>query len=149
MLTIYLAAPFFNDEQRAIVSNLEQAIEEVPFRLLSPRRTGLILNDMTPEQRQASAREIFLKNVEWIEASDALLAVIDGRDPGTIWEMGYACAKKKIIYSYTDKSYGINVMLQGSVKAHAKGVTQLREMLNDINWNRDLSRFSPNFSNTF
>jgi len=141
-MIIYLAAPFFNPQQMATVFGVESAIETMGHELLSPRKRGPTLKDLSPEKRKLVAREVFETNCDDIDACDAVVAVIDDRDAGTIWEMGYAYAMEKQIYTFTMHDYGVNVMLQGCISGHAKGVAQLVEMLKFINEGRSLEKFT-------
>jgi nucleoside 2-deoxyribosyltransferase len=127
-MRIYLASPFFNKDQIAVVERLETIIQNKGLDLISPRQSGLILKDMTAEDKVKYASIIFSTNLEDIEKADAIVAVIDDRDTGTIWEMGYGHARFKPIYSFTNKDYGVNVMLSGCVKGHARGFDQFERM---------------------
>jgi len=131
-MIIYLAAPFFNPEQVATVFAVESAIEIQGHELLSPRRRGPILKDLSPEDRRLAAKKVFQTNCDDIDACQGVVAVIDDRDPGTIWEMGYAYRASKKIYSFTMHDYGVNVMLQGCIQGHARGVAELVEMMKRI-----------------
>ena len=71
-----------------------------------------------------------------------MLAVIDDFDPGTMWEMGYGACFGIDIYTFSDKGYGLNVMLAGCSKGHAKGMTQLREMLNAVKNGAETNKFT-------
>ena len=138
----YLAAPFFNDEQKDLVARLESALISAGFEIISPMRSGLILVDMSPEERVEKAKLIFERNCQDVAVSHYVLAVVDGRDTGTMFEWGYACALGKPVYSYSDKNYGVNVMLQGGTRGHATGIGMLREMLSCVKEGKDTSRFA-------
>jgi nucleoside 2-deoxyribosyltransferase len=135
-MIIYLAAPFFKPVQLATVFELENVIEAAGFSIISPRRSGVILKDLEPEQRREMAPIIYHKNREDIERCDIVIAVIDDFDPGTVWEMGYAAAKYKQIFTYTAKDYGLNVMLAGCSSGHARGVNEMQAILNDLKINK-------------
>ncbi len=148
-MTCYLAAPFFKPEEKAVVEKLEKEIEEVGFRLLSPRRSG-VLFDMSPEHRKESARKIFAQNVMDIEDCDIMIAVIDDRDTGTVWEMGFCHGLgMRHIFTYTEHDYGVNIMLKGCVSGHVKGIEELRKLLKAIWDGKDLRAFSPDMEKTF
>jgi nucleoside 2-deoxyribosyltransferase len=94
-MRVYLASPFFTPEQLSVVEKLEALIMSFDRLVLySPRADG-VLTTMTQSARNMAASIIFDTNVKEIEACDFMLAVIDGRDIGVIWEMGFAYAKKK------------------------------------------------------
>lgn len=111
---IYLAGPFFSDEQRDLISWFESLNWEA-LPIYSPRSDGFVLvPDATQEERQ----QIYNSNVDAITYCSFVLAVIDDFDPGTIWEMGFATGIGKDVVAYSDvPGRGLNVMLAGSAKA--------------------------------
>jgi len=146
----YLAAPFFNKDQATLVGILETMIESFGFGLISPRRSGLVLVAMKPEERARHVADIFRKNCEDMRTAHMMLAVIDDRDAGTMWEMGYMhCLGSRPIYTYTDKDYGVNVMLQGCVAGHARGPIELRDMLTWIKTGKRTMEFRPDAAKAY
>lgn len=108
---IYLAAPFFNEEQRDLCTFIEEF--ESDHRLIySPRHDGGVLKpDSSNEQRA----EVFNDNCFAIIGARWVLAVIDNFDTGVLWEMGYAHAKGIPMLGYSDvEGRGLNVMLAGA-----------------------------------
>jgi len=116
--------------QVAVVEKIENLLESLNLQYFSPRQTGVTLSNLSPEERKNHAHWVFEKNVEWLEQSDVMVAVIDDRDPGVMWEIGffYAGASGQII-TYTESDYGLNVMIQECVDAHCKGIDRLRDCL--------------------
>ena len=112
---VYLAAPFFNEYQRDLVTFIEQSFMKAgsgaTLPLFSPRLDGGILKaDATDKERG----EIFDSNVQAIQQAGWMLAVIDDFDTGTIWEMGLAHALGVEVLAYSDiLGRGLNVMLAG------------------------------------
>jgi nucleoside 2-deoxyribosyltransferase len=49
-----------------------------------------------------------------IRKCDGLFAVLDGRDPGTIWEMGYAFATGKPVIAFCENDPFFSLMIDGS-----------------------------------
>lgn len=148
-MLIYLAGPFFKTEQYTTILNLERLLEEAGVDYYSPRKDGVLVN-MTPEERKASAKRIFAINVAKIKTCDVVVAVVDDRDPGTTWELGYAsCLKhlfeKPVILTYTAHDYGLNVMIQECVDAHARSLADLRKMIDRAISGKNLSEYR-NFS---
>lgn len=127
-MKIYLAAPFFTQPQLEIVRKLEALLKDTTHQWYSPRSEGTLIN-MAPEERAASKEKIFRSNVDRLDWCDTILAVVDGRDAGTTWELGYAFAKSKRILTYTEEGYGLNVMIQQSVDAHLKGIERASQFL--------------------
>lgn len=99
---IYLASPFFNDEQVRQVRDLESIIENSGCECYSPSRDGIKLeiNKSTYEDRENT----FKDNVKNIENADIIVANITDLDTGTQWEIGYAkrINKKVILVSYDE-----------------------------------------------
>lgn len=135
-MRIYLAAPFFTPQQLELVKNVEDALKIMRLEFYSPRTDGVLI-DMSPEQKKASTRRIFNKNVLEMTQSNLMLAVIDGRDTGTVWEIGFAYASGIPVITYSDQGYGVNVMIKECVWAHAKGLARLAEVLKIV---KDRSR---------
>ena len=127
-MRIYLAAPFFTEPQLQIVRKLEALLRDTAHQWYSPRSEGTLVN-MSEEERAAQKQRIFLSNVARLDWCEAILAVVDGRDSGTTWELGYAYAKDRRIFTYTEEGFGLNVMIQQSVDAHLKGIEQASKFL--------------------
>lgn len=128
---IYCAGPFFNPQQLATMESIEAVLERFDVELFKPRNgaaSAQKLNkdigagkDPSPQTR----RQVFLDNVNNIDDADLLVALIDDRDIGTIFELGYACKAGVPVITFTNQSYGMNLMLAESTLAHCKGVEQL------------------------
>lgn len=133
-MKVYLAGPFFNPQQVAIIEKIEVLLSKFKgLEVYSPRKDGVLI-DMSPEERAKAKRGIFEKNVKEIYACNLMVSVVDGRDAGTIWEHGFAFCMKHIGYdnlivTYTDENFGLNVMIQESVDAHAKGMENLEAIV--------------------
>lgn len=141
-MRIYLAAPFFNPNQLALVSDLEDAIESHrALSCFSPRREGII-SGSTREERSKMAPQIFASNCREIDASDLVFAVIDGRDAGVTWEIGYAHGRARPIVSFTNENFGLNVMIQECVTCHVRGLNQARDFFSSLTTSsQELSQF--------
>lgn len=121
MKKVYIAAPFFNREQLTRVSNIETILAREGIAFFSPRSLG-VLKDLSPAERDEASSIIFNKNVEMLDWCDIVIAVIDDKDTGTIWEMGYGKGKGKKIIAFTSyPSKPVNLMLARSCFAYLKG----------------------------
>lgn len=128
MKTLYIAAPFFNEDELKRVIAVERMIRSVPgLQYYSPRSDG-VLKDMTPEERKAAAPKIFALNVQKINECAGMVAILDTSDTGTSWELGYAYGKRPII-AYTSGGKTLNVMLRQCVNAHAHEGVELMQWL--------------------
>ena len=134
---IYIASPFFNPNQLDFVKLIEKALDEEGWEYYSPRSEGILL-DQTEEERQTNKKRIYDTNVEWIHKAEHMIAVIDDRDIGTIWEMGYAKAIGVNIVTISNQSYGLNVMLAESVQAHVLWISDAIRALQDPTFKGEL-----------
>ena len=127
MLKVYLAGPFFNEEQVERIEFIENATKE--FNAFSPRKASLITKDSTDNDMV----ETFKGNVDNIAMSDFVLAVYDGKDTGTMFECGYAYSKNIPILYFSETRNKPNLMLAMSTKLPwVLNREQLKEVLDDI-----------------
>ena len=120
-MKVYIASPFFNEEQLEVVKQIEAELEKEGIEYFSPRKDG-VLKDMDKKSREEIAPEIYKKNIAGVRNCTAVIAVIDNFDPGTVFELGYAAAFDKKIITLSMKNYGLNVMLSQCVVVHALSV---------------------------
>lgn len=125
-MKVYLAGPFFNNEEKDLIKRLENHLEKRSHNVFSPSRDGGILEKNASLNNRIS---IFSQNIGAINWCDVVVAIIDNRDSGTIWEMGYAYALGKPIIAYSDKGYTLNVMLAEAVESLALNEDELDESL--------------------
>lgn len=131
---IYLAGPFFNEEQLALIKSLEKVITDLDYNLFSPRlgENALEMNKALAAGKCVSdnlRRSVFGDNVITIKQASLLVAVVDDRDTGTIFEWGYAFASHIPLISVTNHDYGMNLMLAHSIVGHCKGLDQIKDGL--------------------
>jgi nucleoside 2-deoxyribosyltransferase len=139
-MRIYLAGPFFNDKQNETISRIEDEFDKHNLNYFSPRKSGGVIAHLSPEDRLKESKRIYDKNVEEMINANILFAVVDGRDTGTVYEMGYfkaladrrssdleksAAEHKRYSITYTNENFGLNIMLKESVDAHVVGVGDL------------------------
>lgn len=125
---IYIASPFFNEEQLLLVEAIEAVLDFNNIAYYSPRSEGVLM-DMTPEQKKERMKYIFNKNVEMLDYCNTVVAVIDDYDTGTVWEIGYAYAKGTPVITVTDKNYGLNVMIAQCIESHCNSVEQIPQAI--------------------
>ena len=121
----YIAAPFFNPDQITRVELVKSLLENKGLTYFSPKDDSAVENINDPENR----KRVFALNHESISASKGVIAITDGKDPGTIWEAGYAYAKNiPVIYvAFTlGKEGQFNLMLAESGKAACRTVDELK-----------------------
>jgi len=123
-MKVYIASPFFDDEQLELVKLIENMLTVNKIDFFSPRSEG-ILNDMSIEEKEKSLKKIFQSNVDNIDNCTMVIAVIDDWDTGTVWELGYAYGKEKPIFTFSNHDYGLNVMVRQSVLVHNTNINDL------------------------
>jgi nucleoside 2-deoxyribosyltransferase len=77
---IYLAGPFFNLPQRWLIEEFKDALANAGVQVFSP------LHDVG----RGSADDVYAPDIEGLKTCPVVLACLDGLDPGTIYEVGYA-----------------------------------------------------------
>jgi nucleoside 2-deoxyribosyltransferase len=82
---VYIAAPFFNLAELWMVEEIRKRLLDMGVAVFSP------LHDVG----RGSASEVARLDLEGLDACDAVLAVLNGGDAGTIFEIGYAIARSK------------------------------------------------------
>jgi nucleoside 2-deoxyribosyltransferase/predicted secreted protein len=94
---VYLAGPLFSEAERQYNIRVAELLRSYAYDVYLPQETG----DSDSMRGVEAHREIFAMNREQLDASDIVVAIIDGSDAdsGTAWEMGYAYAKGIPVYA--------------------------------------------------
>ncbi|WP_116807340.1 PfkB family carbohydrate kinase [Steroidobacter cummioxidans] len=102
---VYLAGPFFDLPQVWMVHQARANLLGMGLKVVSPYHDiGL-----------GSAEDVVERDLEGIRASDLVLAITDGLDAGTIYEIGYARALNKPVIVYSERHKGESLkMMEGS-----------------------------------
>ncbi len=103
---IYLAGPFFSYSQKWLIGQLYRALLGEGVNVFSP------LHDVGI----GAAEEVTEPDLNGLNASDVVLAVVDGLDSGTLFEIGYAVSKGKKVVAYVqNESESSLQMLKGTL----------------------------------
>lgn len=94
---VYLAGPFFTVSERWQIENIKQYLEKFRFDVFSPVHKVGFSNDK---------KHIATEDLKGLDESDTVFAILNGFDPGTIFEIGYAIAKKKKVIIYVENYSG-------------------------------------------
>ena len=131
MRTVYLAAPLFSEAECDFNRKLRDEIKSAGFNVFLPQEDS---NNVRDEKNRQKI--IFNKNVDAIDRSGIIVAVIDGTDvdSGTAWEIGYAFARgKPIIGLRTDfRTLGIEGTVNLMIERSAVLCTSIPELLNRL-----------------
>ena len=95
MKKIYLASPFFNEEENAWVENAEKILRDRGFDVFSPRENEV--RDAYSVGTIGWAYDTFYEDVTAIDNCNVVVMLYHGNysDSGTAWECGYAYATDK------------------------------------------------------
>lgn len=119
MTRIYLAAPLFSEAERAYNFLVGEELKSLGFDVFLPQSVEKNGEQILTKEKMS---EIFRKDITEIDKSDIVVAICEGTDvdSGTAWEIGYAYAKNKPVFSLrTDaRIFGgdehVNLMLEES-----------------------------------
>ena len=102
---VYLAGPFFDLAQVWMVEQARNNLHEMGLRVFSPYHdVGL-----------GSADDVVAQDLQAIVDCDLMLAITDGLDAGTVYEIGYARALNKPVIVYSERHKGESLkMMEGS-----------------------------------
>ena len=130
---IYIAGPFFNEEQLTLIKQIEEYLEISNIDFFSPRSAGS-LKDMSDADKKKKFDDIYDSNIHNMYVAQTMIAVIDDYDPGTVFEMGYFTRLKsefpdKRLITISNKNYGINIMLKNAINYHVTDVADLLEAI--------------------
>lgn len=134
---VYLAGPFFNDQQKAVMDNAKAILVSCGLRVCDPRDLSPVIVDLPVDQREAHLQKIFDANIVGMLTSWAIVACIDERDTGTSFELGYFFAiahhdrdgePEPLRVTFSANDHGCNVMLSKSVHAHFRNLGELKDM---------------------
>lgn len=100
--TVYLAGPFFTLGQLWTVEQARNCLRDMGINVFSP------YHDVGP----GPAEMVVDRDIEGIHQSDAVLAIGDGLDSGTIFEVGYARARgvPVVVYAENESTEDLKMM---------------------------------------
>ena len=125
---VYIAGPFFNPEQTAIVEEIKGILERQGFKYFSPKDECLYEPGKTTPEQVLDINLVALNN------TSLTICITDGKDPGTMFEAGWCYAKLiPIIYVWLGGQPGqkFNLVLAASgsvVRSYPELVRALDEI---------------------
>lgn len=126
---IYLAGPFFNEPQLSLVTRVQDMLEHHGLYVYCPHQVDGVVESANPFRRAV----VYDNNLTAIDRSCALVALLDGSDPGTLYEYGYAVARGiPVVGIWTSNISELNLMprLGGTiVRSLDQVITVLLELL--------------------
>jgi len=135
----YIAGPLFTKGEREFCRRVKAVAQAAGFEALWPWE----LTDQTKVNGDKNGNKlIFDKNVEAIDRSDVMVAILDGPDvdSGTSWEIGYSFSREKPVIGIRtdfrnagDNSHAkVNLMIDQVVHAFVRTEEELAEELKKL-----------------
>jgi nucleoside 2-deoxyribosyltransferase len=85
----------------------------------------LVRDDAWEADRLMTSREVYLRDMRWLEQCDLFMAEVSGSSFGTGFETGYvlgATAKKVVLFYQRDVEKKISLMITGITQANCSSV---------------------------
>lgn len=127
MIKLYFAGGWFNPEQEEEHTRIYNLIKD-KFDVFNPKLAGIVSTSDTVDRMT----NILFGNLNALDECQAVVAITDRKDIGTIWETGYAYAMRKPIIYYCetlgDKPFNLMLARTGLV---ARNEEELLKLLND------------------
>jgi nucleoside 2-deoxyribosyltransferase len=102
---IYLAGPFFNLPQRWLIEEFKHALDDAGVQVFSPlHHVG-----------RGEPNIVYGPDIEGLKTSPVVLACLDGLDPGTIYEVGYAhsLGAKVVAFVSAERTEDLKMIIGG------------------------------------
>lgn len=141
---IYLAAPFFTSDHKRRIAAVLTIVGVVSRRtggslpaVYQPSEFMVLKPDAGPLERE----QVYNENINRIVSSEMVVAIMDDRDTGTIFEVGFVAGVNytmrkmghqmgiPVIGVYVDAVSKINVMLQNGVSKTCVGLAAFERAL--------------------
>jgi hypothetical protein len=85
---VYLAGPLFTVAQTYFLDEVRRCLEAARLEVFSPK------DDVGLVKRASDIRKVAKADLEGLESCGIVFALLDGMDPGTLFELGYAVDKR-------------------------------------------------------
>ena len=103
---VYLAGPFFDVAQRWLIEVVRDALLDLGAGVFSPyHHVGV------------GGFEVAKEDIDGLEQADAVLALLDGADPGTMFEAGWAEHANKPVVGYAERVDHASLTMAGGLAA--------------------------------
>lgn len=120
-MNIYFAHPAFTPEQKAFREYILELFKKTKIssniRILDPFEFSPAIEG-DREKKKLMAGAVAQSNIALLDQTQLVIAVIDDRDLGVAWEMGFANARGIPTITVSSKDYDVNLMLSNTVVAH-------------------------------
>lgn len=127
---IYLASGWFNPEQKRQMDEVYEVLCELKAEdkidFFSPFYNGVVLKMGDPDFKK-KMKEVWALDINELIVSEMVVACTQDSDVGTVFECGYASAKKIPILCFNSiPEFGLNLMLAQEARGFVKSKKDLR-----------------------
>lgn len=131
MKKVYLASGWFNPTQTSIMNEIKEVLdvfkEHKFLDFFAPYWDGIQLKKDDPIEKWETVWNL---DIDTINSCDLMIANLEGFEPGTVFETGYASAKNiPVIWYSSIPNRTCNVMLSFPALGFAKSKEQLAEAI--------------------
>ena len=115
-MKIYLAGPFFNDEERSNIEKARDVLRERGFEVFVPMEHKIEDGENLPNA--VWAKKVFEMDKEAIYDCDVMVVLYYGlySDSGTAWEAGFgSCLGKKIVVVFCNEEISSLMVVNGGI----------------------------------
>jgi nucleoside 2-deoxyribosyltransferase len=131
-LNVFLAAPLFNESERDFNKRLASRLRLSGFNVWMAQEAPFITHGSPREKKR-----IFESDLEALRKSDAVVAILDGKDvdSGSAFEIGYAYALSKLIiglktdYRMFSRMEEVNLMLEVPLVRLCRSIEEVIDVL--------------------
>lgn len=131
MKKVYLAGPFFDDQQIRLITEVEKALTANTSvkKFFSPRKGS---SDQANDIGSARwAKATFQEDIQQINQCEVMVAILDyphaNPDSGTAFEIGYAYAHSVPVILIQVQENPVNIMISQAAIAYLTSIQQLKQ----------------------
>lgn len=118
---IFIIGPFFTVAEEEFMLKAKESLEKKEYKVKTPLDIGYVKD---------GSEVLFKEDLQYIEQSDIIVAILDGLDPGTMCEIGYAKAiEKRIIGLWTDKERRIDPFVEWLCTKVVKDISEVERYI--------------------
>lgn len=120
-MKVFLGGPFFTDSELEFMEKVKTKLRSLGHDVTTPLDIGY---------EKGGSPEVFKTDLKEISGCEALIAILDGLDPGTMCEIGYGKAQgKKVIGVWTDRERRMDPFIAWMCEAvlDLDGLNRLKE----------------------
>jgi 2'-deoxynucleoside 5'-phosphate N-hydrolase len=103
--------------------HIARRLEEAGHEILT---THLLSDDVEGAERRLSSREVYERDVAWVESSDVLVAEASGSSYGVGFEVGYLLGRapqtgqRAVVFYRRDRADTVSRLISGLTAEHAR-----------------------------